>query len=194
VSQLTGVSSGMHPWHSEYYIRTVRGDKKDPLTRFLQDSGVPAEDDVMKPNDTTVFSFPVKAPKNALFREDITAVEHLNTWLVYQRAWCEHKPSITVSVKDHEWMEVGAWVWKHFDEVSGISFLPYSEHTYRQAPYQEIDKEEYEKMVKAFPKTITWEMLSLYETVDGTTGTQDLACSAGACEIVDITSQATSIA
>jgi ribonucleoside-triphosphate reductase (thioredoxin) len=194
VSQLTGVSSGMHPWHSEYYVRTVRGDKKDPLTRFLQDSGVPAEDDVMKPNDTTVFSFPVKAPKNALFREDITAVEHLNTWLVYQRAWCEHKPSITVSVKDHEWMEVGAWVWKHFDEVSGISFLPYSEHTYRQAPYQEIDKEEYEKMVKSFPKTITWEMLSLYETVDGTTGTQDLACSAGACEIVDITSQATSIA
>ena len=194
VSQLTGVSSGMHPWHSEYYVRTVRGDKKDPLTRFLQDSGVPAEDDVMKPNDTTVFSFPVKAPKNALFREDITAVEHLNTWLVYQRAWCEHKPSITVSVKDHEWMEVGAWVWKHFDEVSGISFLPYSEHTYRQAPYQEIDKEEYEKMVKAFPKKITWEMLSLYETVDGTTGTQDLACSAGACEIVDITSQATSIA
>jgi ribonucleoside-diphosphate reductase alpha chain len=194
VSQLTGVSSGMHPWHSEYYVRTVRGDKKDPLTRFLQDSGVPAEDDVMKPNDTTVFSFPVKAPKNALFREDITAVEHLNTWLVYQRAWCEHKPSITVSVKDHEWMEVGAWVWKHFDEVSGISFLPYSEHTYRQAPYQEIDKEEYEKMVKAFPKKITWEMLSLYETVDGTTGMQDLACSAGACEIVDITSQATSIA
>lgn len=194
VSQLTGVSSGMHPWHSEYYVRTVRGDKKDPLTRFLQDSGVPAEDDVMKPNDTTVFSFPVKAPENALFREDITAVEHLNTWLVYQRAWCEHKPSITVSVKDHEWMEVGAWVWKYFDEVSGISFLPYSEHTYRQAPYQEIDKEEYEKMVKEFPKKITWEMLSLYETVDGTTGTQDLACSAGACEIVDITSQATSIA
>ena len=194
VSQLTGVSSGMHPWHSEYYVRTVRGDKKDPLTRFLQDSGVPAEDDVMKPNDTTVFSFPVKAPKNALFREDITAVEHLNTWLVYQRAWCEHKPSITISVKDHEWMEVGAWVWKYFDEVSGISFLPYSEHTYRQAPYQEIDKEEYEKMIKEFPKKITWEMLSLYETVDGTTGTQDLACSAGACEIVDITSQATSIA
>jgi ribonucleoside-diphosphate reductase alpha chain len=192
VSQLTGVSSGMHPWHSQYYIRTVRGDKKDPLTRFLQDSGVPAEDDVMKPNDTTVFSFPVKAPSNAVFREDLSAVEHLNIWLVYQRAWCEHKPSITVSVKDHEWMEVGAWVWKHFDEVSGISFLPYSEHTYRQAPYQEIEKEEYDQLVKDFPRSITWEMLSLYETVDSTTGTQDLACSAGVCEIVDITSQSTS--
>jgi ribonucleoside-diphosphate reductase alpha chain len=192
VSQLTGVSSGMHPWHSQYYVRTVRGDKKDPLTRFLQDSGVPAEDDVMKPNDTTVFSFPVKAPSNAVFREDLSAVEHLDIWLVYQRAWCEHKPSITVSVKDHEWMEVGAWVWKHFDEVSGISFLPYSEHTYRQAPYQEINKDEYDKLVKEFPRNITWEMLSLYETVDSTTGTQDLACSAGACEIVDITSQSTS--
>jgi len=187
VSQLTGVSSGMHPWHSEYYIRTVRGDKKDPLTRFLIDSGVPAEDDVMKPNDTTVFSFPIKAPKNAVMRDDLSAVEHLDIWLVYQREWCEHKPSITVSVKENEWMAVGAWVWEHFDEVSGISFLPHSEHSYRQAPYQEIDKDEYEASVKAFPDKITWEMLMLYETEDGTTGTQDLACSAGVCEIVDIT-------
>jgi len=187
VSQLTGVSSGMHPWHSEYYIRTVRGDKKDPLTRFLIDSGVPAEDDVMKPNDTTVFSFPIKAPKNAVMRDDLSAVEHLDIWLVYQREWCEHKPSITVSVKENEWMAVGAWVWEHFDEVSGISFLPHSEHSYRQAPYQEIDKDEYEAAVKAFPDKITWEMLMLYETEDGTTGTQDLACSAGVCEIVDIT-------
>lgn len=187
VSQLTGVSSGMHPWHSEYYIRTVRGDKKDPLTRFLIDSGIPAEDDVMKPNDTTVFSFPIKAPKNAVMRDDLSAVEHLDIWLVYQREWCEHKPSITVSVKENEWMAVGAWVWEHFDEVSGISFLPHSEHSYRQAPYQEIDKDEYEAAVKAFPDKITWEMLMLYETEDGTTGTQDLACSAGVCEIVDIT-------
>jgi ribonucleoside-diphosphate reductase alpha chain len=187
VSQLTGVSSGMHPWHSEYYIRTVRGDKKDPLTKFLVESGVPAEDDVMKPGDTTVFSFPIKAPKNAVMRNDLTAVEHLDIWLMYQREWCEHKPSITVSVKEHEWMEVGAWVWKYFDEVSGISFLPHSEHSYRQAPYQEISKEEYDKAVKAFPDRITWEMLTLYETEDGTTGTQDLACSAGVCEVVDIT-------
>ena len=187
VSQLTGVSSGMHPWHSQHYIRTVRGDKKDPLTRFLTDSGVPVEDDVMKPNDTSVFSFPIKAPKGAVLRDDLTAVEHLNTWLIYQRYWCEHKPSITVSVKEHEWMEVGAWVWKHFDEVSGISFLPHSEHSYRQAPYQEVSEEAYNLAVKNFPDNITWDMLSFYETEDSTTGTQDLACAAGVCEIVDIT-------
>jgi ribonucleoside-diphosphate reductase alpha chain len=187
VSQLTGVSSGMHPWHSEYYIRTVRGDKKDPLTKFLYDSSVPAEDDVMKPNDTTVFSFPIKAPKGAVLRNDLTAIEHLNIWLVYQRHWCEHKPSITVSVKDYEWMEVGAWVWEHFDEVSGISFLPHSDHTYRQAPYQEITKEQYDKAVKEMPKIIQWNLLPIYETEDGTSGTQSLACAAdGACEVVDI--------
>lgn len=187
VSQLTGVSSGMHPWHSEYYIRTVRGDKKDPLTQFLAESGVPAEDDVMKPNDTTVFSFPIKAPKNAVMRDDLTATEHLDIWLVYQREWCEHKPSITISVRENEWMEVGAWVWKYFDELSGISFLPHSEHSYRQAPYQEIDKEKYEKFVKSFPKEIRWADLVFYETEDGTTGSQTLACSSDTgCEIVDI--------
>jgi ribonucleoside-diphosphate reductase alpha chain len=189
VSQLTGVSSGMHPWHSDYYIRTVRGDKKDPLTQFLTDCGIPAEDDVMKPSDTTVFSFPIKAPNNAVMRDDLTATEHLDIWLVYQRAWCEHKPSITVSVREHEWMEVGAWVWKYFDELSGISFLPHSEHSYRQAPYQEIDKEKYDSFVKNFPKEIRWEDLIFYETEDGTTGSQSLACSSDAgCEVVDISS------
>jgi ribonucleoside-diphosphate reductase alpha chain len=187
VSQLTGVSSGMHPWHSEYYVRTVRGDKKDPLTRFLVDAGVPAEDDVMKPNDTTVFSFPVKAPKNAVLRKDLTAIEHLETWLVYQRAWCEHKPSITVSVKEDEWMEVGAWVFKHFDELSGISFLPYSDHTYKQAPYQDATQEEYLDLVSKMPSEIRWADISFYELEDGTTGSQDLSCSAGYCEVVDIT-------
>jgi ribonucleoside-diphosphate reductase alpha chain len=187
VSQLTGVSSGMHPWHSEYYVRTVRGDKKDPLTRFLVDAGVPAEDDVMKPNDTTVFSFPVKAPKNAVLRKDLTAIEHLETWLVYQRAWCEHKPSITVSVKEDEWMEVGAWVFKHFDELSGISFLPYSDHTYKQAPYQDATQEEYLDLVSKMPSEIRWADISFYELEDGTTGSQDLACAAGYCEVVDIT-------
>ena len=187
VSQLTGVSSGMHPWHSEYYVRTVRGDKKDPLTRFLVDAGVPAEDDVMKPNDTTVFSFPVKAPKNAVLRKDLTAIEHLETWLVYQRAWCEHKPSITVSVKEDEWMEVGAWVFKHFDELSGISFLPYSDHTYKQAPYQDATQEEYLDLVSKMPSEIRWADISFYELEDGTTGSQDLACTAGYCEVVDIT-------
>ena len=189
VSQLTGVSSGMHPWHSDYYIRTVRGDKKDPLTQFLTESGVPSEDDVMKPNDTTVFSFPIKAPKNAVMRDDLTATEHLDIWLTYQREWCEHKPSITVSVRESEWMEVGAWVWKYFDELSGISFLPHSEHSYRQAPYQEIDKEKYEQFVNNFPKDIRWADLVFYETEDGTTGSQSLACSSDTgCEVVDISS------
>jgi len=186
VSQLVGVSSGMHAWHSDYYIRTVRGDKKDPITQFLKDTGIPAEDDVMKPQDTTVFSFPVKAPKHAITRDKLTAIQQLEVWLVYQRHWCEHKPSITVSVKEDEWMEVGAWVYKHFDEVSGISFLPYSEHTYVQAPYQEVTKEQYEEMLAKMPKTIDWSALSLYELEDTTTGTQAFACVASECEIVDI--------
>ena len=189
VSQLVGVSSGMHAWHSDYYIRTVRGDKKDPITKFLKDTGIPAEDDVMKPNDTTVFSFPVKAPKHAITRDKLTAIQQLEVWLVYQRHWCEHKPSITVSVKEDEWMEVGAWVYKHFDEVSGISFLPYSEHTYVQAPYQEVTKEQYEEMLAKMPKTIDWSALSLYELEDSTTGTQALACMSSDCEIVDISSK-----
>ena len=186
VSQLVGVSSGMHAWHSDYYIRTVRGDKKDPITQFLKDTGIPSEDDVMKPNDTTVFSFPVKAPSHAITRDKLNAIQQLEVWLVYQRHWCEHKPSITVSVKEDEWMEVGAWVYKHFDEVSGISFLPYSEHTYVQAPYQEATKEQYEDMVAKMPKVIDWTALSLYELEDSTTGSQALACVSGECEIVDI--------
>ena len=188
VSQLVGVSSGMHPWHNEYYTRTVRGDKKDPLTKFLIDSGVPAEDDVMKPNDTTVFSFPIKSPKDAVLRNDLNAIEHLDIWLTYQRAWCEHKPSITVSVKEDEWMEVGSWVYKNFDEISGISFLPYSDHTYKQAPYQDATKEEYEELKSKMPKDIRWSDLVFYETEDGTKGSQELACSSDlGCEIVDIT-------
>ncbi len=187
VSQLVGVSSGMHPWHSQYYIRTVRGDKKDPLSTFLKEVGIPVEDDFMKPNDTYVFSFPVKAPEGAILRNDLTAIEHLNTWLVYQRAWCEHKPSITVSVKEDEWMEVGAWVYKHFDEVSGISFLPHSDHSYKQAPYQEVTETEYLELLAKMPSSIRWEDLSFYETEDGTSGTQTLACTSdGNCEIVDI--------
>jgi ribonucleoside-diphosphate reductase alpha chain len=188
VSQLVGVSSGMHPWHNDYYIRTVRGDKKDPLSKFLMDAGIPFEDDVMKPDATTVFSFPMKAPEGAILRNDLTAIEHLNIWLTYQRAWCEHKPSITVSVKEDEWMEVGAWVWKHFDEVSGISFLPYSDHTYKQAPYQDCSEEEYLESLAKMPSEINWDAISLYETEDTTSGTQALACVAGECEIVDINS------
>jgi ribonucleoside-diphosphate reductase alpha chain len=187
VSQLVGVSSGMHPWHSPYYIRTVRGSKGDPISTFLKEVGIPVEDDVMKPNETYVFSFPVKAPEGAIVRNDLTAIDHLNIWLVYQRAWCEHKPSITVSVKEEEWMEVGAWVYKNFDEVSGISFLPHSDHTYKQAPYQEVSKEEYEALVAKMPNNIRWEDLSFYETEDGTSPSATLACSSdGNCELVDI--------
>ena len=187
VSQLTGVSSGMHPWHSEYYIRTVRGSKNDPISIFLKEVGIPVEDDVMKPTETDVFSFPVKAPTHATFRKDLTAIEHLELWLIYQRAWCEHKPSITVSVSDSEWMEVGAWVYKHFDELSGISFLPYSDHSYKQAPYQEVSKEDYDALVEKMPKFIRWEDLSFYETEDGTSTNATLACSSdGNCELVDI--------
>ena len=187
VSQLVGVSSGMHPWHSPYYIRTVRGAKTDPISVFLKEVGIPVEDDVMKPNETSVFSFPIKAPEGAIVRNDLTAIDHLNIWLVYQRAWCEHKPSITVSVKEEEWMEVGAWIYKNFDEVSGISFLPHSDHSYKQAPYQEVSKEEYESLVSKMPSSIRWDDLSFYETEDGTSINATLACSSdGNCELVDI--------
>jgi ribonucleoside-diphosphate reductase alpha chain len=188
VSQLVNCSSGMHPWHNEFYARTIRADNKDPVTTLLRDFGVMNEPDVMKPSDTTVFTFPIKAPEGALTRKDLTAIDHLELWLAYQRNWTEHKPSITISVKEHEWMEVGSWVYKHIDELSGVSFLPYSEHTYQQAPYQDITESEYNELVEKTPSSIDWNWLSYYETSDGTTGTQDLACSAGNCEVVDINS------
>jgi ribonucleoside-diphosphate reductase alpha chain len=186
VSQLTGVSSGIHPWYSEYYIRTVRADNKDPLTTFLKDFNVPNEPDVMKADTTTVFSFPVKSPKNAVVTKDISAIEHLEVWKVYRTHWTEHNPSVTINVKEDEWLDVGAWVFKNFDSIGGVSFLPASEHTYKQAPYQEISEQEYKDLVSKMPKRIPWESLSLYELEDGTSGSQELACSAGACEIVDI--------
>jgi ribonucleoside-diphosphate reductase alpha chain len=183
VSQLTNSSSGMHPWHSQYYARTIRGDMKDPITALLRDMGVKAEPDVMKPKDTMVFTFPIAAPEGALLREDLTAIQHLELWLAYQRHWAEHKPSITVSVKENEWMAVGAWVYEHIDEMSGVSFLPYSDHTYQQAPYQEITKEEYEALLENTPQNLDWDWLKLYETEDMTTGSQELACVAGSCDI-----------
>ncbi|MFD4858460.1 glycyl radical enzyme family protein [Streptomyces atratus] len=187
VSQLTGVSSGLHPWHSKHYIRTVRGDKKDPLSKLMVDAGVPHEEDLMT-SSNWVFSFPVKAPEGAVTRADLTAVQHLDIWLSYQRAWCEHKPSVTISVREDEWETVGLWVQEHLDELSGVSFLPYSEHIYQQAPYQECTQEEYEAMVARMPM-LQWSDLSFYETADGTTGSQELACSAaggGGCEVVDL--------
>jgi len=186
VSQLVDSASGIHARHSEYYIRTVRGDNKDPLTQFMIDKGIPAEPCAMKPDTTTVFSFPVKAPEGAVTRNDMTAIEQLELWLTYQRHWCEHKPSVTVTVRDHEWVEVGAWVYKHFDEVSGISFLPHSDHSYKQAPYQEVDKDIYDEVFASMPMTIDWSELSEYEKEDGTKGSQTLSCSSGVCEIVDV--------
>jgi len=187
VSQLVGVSSGIHPWYSEYYIRSVRGSNNDPLTQFLKDSGVPNEADVMKPDETTVFYFPQKAPKNAIITKDLTAIDHLEMWKIYRTYWTEHNPSVTINVHENEWLRVGAWVFDNFDSIGGVSFLPASEHTYKQAPYQEISKDEYEEWVKKSPSNIQWEMLSMYEKEDGTTGSQELSCVAGVCEIVDIT-------
>jgi ribonucleoside-triphosphate reductase (thioredoxin) len=187
VSQLVDSASGIHARHSDYYIRTVRGDNKDPLTQFMKDQGIPNEPCVMKPDQTTVFSFPQKSPARAVTRNNMTAVEQLETWLVYQRYWCEHKPSVTISVRDSEWVEVGAFVYKHFDEMSGVSFLPHSDHTYQQAPYQDCSQREYEEMLSLMPTNIDWAKLSEYESEDNTSGMQTLACSGDACEIVDLT-------
>ena len=187
VSQLVDSASGIHARHSPYYVRTVRGDNKDPLTKFMIDKGVPNEPCVMKGDTTTVFSFPIKSPEGAVTRNDMTAVEQLETWLIYQRSWCEHKPSVTISVRDHEWMEVGAFVYKHFDEMSGVSFLPHSDHTYQQAPYQDCTKEDYEELLAIMPKSIDWSELSEYENEDNTAGSQTMACSGDTCEIVDLT-------
>jgi ribonucleoside-triphosphate reductase len=187
VSQLVDSASGIHARHSPYYIRTVRGDNKDPLTQFMKDQGIPSEPDVMKPDATTVFSFPMKAPEGAITTSDLTAIEQLEMWLAYQRSWCEHKPSVTINVKGDEWFEVGAFVYKHFDEMSGVSFLPYNEHTYQQAPYQEVGKFDYEALLSCMPTDIDWSKLSDYEAEDNTAGSQTLACSGDSCEIVDLT-------
>ena len=186
VSQLVNSASGIHARHSPYYIRTVRGDNKDPLTQFMIDQGIPNAPDVMKPDQTTVFSFPQKAPDGAVCTKDTTAIEQLEMWLMYQRHWCEHKPSVTINVRSDEWFEVGAFVYKHFDEMSGVSFLPFNEHTYQQAPYQDCGKSDYKELLSLMPKKINWEDLSDYEKEDNTAGSQTLACSGDSCEIVDL--------
>ncbi len=186
VSQLVDASSGIHTRHSPYYIRTVRCDKKDPISQFMKDQGVPCEDDVTKPDNTYVFSFPTKSPSHSVFRNDKTAIEQLETWKIYHTSWCEHNPSVTITVREHEWIEVGAWVYSNFNEIGGVSFLPHSDHTYRQAPYQECGKEEYEKMSKLMLKNIDWDKLSEYEKEDNTIGSQELACSGNSCELVDM--------
>ena len=187
VSQLVDSASGIHARHSAYYIRTVRGDNKDPLTQFMKDSGIPAEPCVMKPDSTTVFSFPMSSPDNAVTRNDMSAIEQLELWKTYALDWCEHKPSVTITVRDAEWLKVGAWVYDNFDICSGVSFLPHSDHTYAQAPYQDCDEATYKNALKQTPKSIDWAKLSEYEKEDNTAGMQTLACSGDSCEVVDLT-------
>jgi len=181
VSQLTGTASGIHPQHSQYFIRRVRSDNKDPLTDFLKAQGFPAEACVMKPDSTTIFSFPMRVEKGAVLREDLNAIKHLRLWLLFQRHYCEHKPSVTISVNENEWPEVGAWVWNNFDEITGVSFLPMDGGTYRQAPYESMTEFEYHDMVASMPLGIDWD--KLVEGTDNVEGAQTLACTAGACEI-----------
>ena len=186
VSQLVDAASGIHTRHSPYYIRTVRGDKKDPLCQFMVEKGIPCESDITKPEHTWVFSFPIKTSKMATCRNDKTAIEQLEFWKLYQEHWCEHKPSVTITVKEEEWIEVGAWVYKNFDMISGISFLPYADHSYQQAPYQECDENQYNEMRKKMPDNIDWNELSKYEQEDHTRGSQEYACTGDKCEIVDL--------
>ena len=189
VSQLVDSSSGIHARHNPFYVRTVRGDNKDPLTQFMIASGIPNEPEIRgnEPSpDITVFSFPVKAPNQAVCRNDISAIKQLELWRVYAEHWCEHKPSVTISVREHEWINVGSWCWNNFDHLSGVSFLPHSDHTYKQAPYQDIDGEKYEDLAKKMPTDIDWRNLQDYEKEDNTKGSQELACTAGVCELVDI--------
>ena len=186
VSQLVDSASGIHTRHNDYYFRRVRADSKDPIAQLMEDQGIPCEADIMKPNSVKVFTFPMKAPEGAVLRNDRNAIEQLELWLTYQRYYCEHKPSVTVSVKEHEWMEVGAWVYKHFDEVSGVSFLPHSDHTYQQAPYEDCSKADYDELAKSMPKSVDWDLISKYELEDTTVGNKTLACTGSVCELVDL--------
>jgi ribonucleoside-triphosphate reductase len=183
VSQLTGTSSGMHPWHNDFYIRTVRQDNKDPLTVFMRDAGIPSEPAVGREKDTTIFSFPTKAPEGAILRSELTALQHLEFWKIYKEHWTEHNPSITVNVRDHEWIAVADWVYSNWDIVGGISFLPYDDHVYQQAPYQDTDEATYTE-AKAEMPVIDWSILSMYEKTDNTSSTQTLACVSGSCDLV----------
>ena len=188
VSQLVDSASGIHARHNPYYVRTVRADNKDPLCKMMKKEGFPNEPDVNKPEHTTVFSFPAKSPKNAICRTDMSAWKQLSLWHTYAKHWCEHKPSVTVSVKEEEWVNTAAWVYENFDEVSGISFLPFSDHSYSQAPYQDCTEEEYKELKNKMPKNVDWESLAKFESQDYTSASQEFACtSAGGCELVDIT-------
>jgi ribonucleoside-diphosphate reductase alpha chain len=184
VSQLVDSASGIHARHNPYYIRTVRADNKDPLCKMMKEAGFPNEPDVTKAEHMTVFSFPMKSPKGAVCRNELSAISQLELWKTYASNWCEHKPSVTISVKENEWPEVQAWVYKYFDDISGVSFLPHSEHAYRQAPYQDCTKEVYNEVLKTMPKNVDWAKLSKYESQDYTVASQELACVGTSCEII----------
>ena len=188
VSQLTDSASGIHARHNPFYVRTVRGDNKDPLTQFMKEEGIPYEPDITKPDSVTVFSFPMKSPSGAITRTEMSAIEQLELWKIYALYWCEHKPSVTISVKEEEWMKVGTWLYDNFDIASGVSFLPFADHTYQQAPYQDIDADEYLEWSGRVPSSLDWEKFSMYEKEDNTSGTRELACTADACEVVDLSS------
>lgn len=187
VSQLVDSASGIHTRYAPYYLRRVRGDNKDPLTQFMVDQGIPNEPCVYKGDTTTIFSFPVKAPAKAAVTKDLSAIDQLKTWMIYQKHWCEHNPSVTINVRPEEWFEVGAFVYEHFDEMAGVSFLPYDDHAYQQAPYEEITKTDYKEFSKMMPKDIDWIKLGDYEQEDNTVAMQTMACSGDVCEIVDLT-------
>ena len=186
VSQLVDSASGIHPRHNDYYLRRVRADIKDPIAQLMKDEGVPCEPDIMKPDSVVVFTFPMQAPESAILRDDRTAIEQLELWLTYQRYYCEHKPSITVNVREHEWMTVGAWVYEHFDEVSGVSFLPHSDHTYQQAPYEDCTEGVYKEAAEGMPESIDWSRIKEYELSDSTKGMKTMACTGSVCELVDL--------
>ena len=188
VSQLVNAASGIHPRHNDHYIRTIRADKKDPLTQFLIDQGFPYEDAIEKPDSMAVFAFPMQSPTGAITRKNISAKEHLTLWEMYANYWCEHKPSITVSVKEKEWLNVGCFVYDNFDNMSGVSFLPMTEHTYKQAPYQDCTKQQYKELLAKMPTDVDWDCFSDYEKEDLTGGSQEFACTANSCEIVDFPS------
>ena len=189
VSQLVDSASGIHTRHNDYYLRRVRADVKDPIAQLMRDEGVPCEPDIMKPDSVEVFTFPMKAPEGSILRNDRTAIEQLELWLTYQRYYCEHKPSITVNVKEHEWMEVGAWVYKHFNEVSGVSFLPHSDHSYQQAPYEDCTEEVYLEALSAMPESVNWSRIEEYELSDTTISMKTMACTGSVCEMVDLTEE-----
>jgi ribonucleoside-diphosphate reductase alpha chain len=189
VSQLVNSASGIHPRHNDYYLRRVRADTKDPIAQLMKDEGVPCEPDVMKPDSVEVFTFPMKAPEGAVLRDDRTAIEQLELWLMYQEYYCEHKPSVTITVREHEWMEVGAWVYKNFDKVSGVSFLPHSDHSYQQAPYEDCTEEIYLEALANMPESVNWDRIKEYELTDTTRGMKTMACTGDVCEMVDLTEE-----